>query len=135
MGWFSRQMERSKQHAEEHRLDAHFEGWRIMGDKFIGTESQRLRKWPVSGVHAEVISGQKDEGMSLAAVAAGGMLFGPVGAIIGGMGKYDRTRCYLVIQLPDGKVVSDDFPAAKYGELVAFVAQVNAAAASFANRG
>src|SRR5690606_12426693 len=69
-------------------------------------------RFPVAGAHVIVDHGANiGSRISGTRVAAGAVLLGPVGAILGGMAKKDRSKIYIVATLADGTVVSSDAPA------------------------
>lgn len=84
---------------------------------------------PVAGASAEFESGADIGGRTtLTRVAAGAIIAGPVGAIVGGMFRKDRNRVYVTISFADGEVAVIDGPARDESKLRAFAAKVNAAA-------
>lgn len=89
-------------------------------------------KKPVSGAVAEFETGADlSPRTTLTRVAAGAIIAGPAGAIVGGMFKKDRGRAYVTVAFPDGDVAVVDGPAKDEAKLRAFAAKVNTAAAHY----
>src|SRR5690606_11945758 len=81
-------------------------------DQNGGTIKTPQGRFPVAGAHVIVDHGANiGSRISGTRVAAGAVLLGPVGAILGGMAKKDRSKIYIVATLSDGTVVSSDAPA------------------------
>lgn len=90
-------------------------------------------KKPVAGAVAQFEMGDDFGSRStLGRVAAGAIIAGPVGAIMGGMFKKDSTRVYVTITFADGDVVVVDAPRKKGATLQAFARDVNAAGVRYA---
>lgn len=85
----------------------------------------------VAGTSAEFDAGQSNESATLSRVAAGAIIAGPVGAIVGGMFKKQKGRCYVYVTFPDGEVVIIDGPIKDESKLRHFTQQVNKAAAHY----
>ena len=85
--------------------------WSV-GDKKGGSLYTPQGRFPVAGAHVIVEHGATaGSRITATRVAAGAVLLGPVGAILGGMAKKDRSKIYIVATLADGTVVSSDAPA------------------------
>ena len=85
-------------------------------------------KKPITGAVAEFESGADVGGRTtLTRVAAGAIIAGPVGAVVGGLFKKDRNRAYVTVTFPDGDVVVIDGPAKDERKLREFAAKTNAA--------
>ncbi|MTE24825.1 hypothetical protein [Microbacterium sp. ZXX196] len=69
---------------------------------------------------------------TLTRVAAGAIIAGPVGAVVGGMFKKERGRGYVTVEFPDGDVVVVDGPIKDEPKMRQFAAKVNAAASFYA---
>lgn len=89
---------------------------------------KKIRK-PLAGAVAEFESGSDIGGRTtLTRVAAGAIIAGPVGAVVGGLFKKDRNRVYVTITFADGEVAVVDAPAKHESKIRDFAAKVNAAA-------
>lgn len=86
----------------------------------------------VGGATAAFESGAESKRMTVTRVGAGGLLFGPAGAVVGGMLKKDRTKCYVTITLATGETAIIESPAKEEGEARKFASAVNAAGAQLA---
>lgn len=121
--WFSAQQERADANAVYgvHRLNG--------GDyTYLPQGKFKNIKKPIAGAVAEFESGADVGGRTtLTRVAAGAIIAGPVGAIVGGMFKKDRNRVYVTITFPDGDVVVVDGPAKDESKVRSFAQKVNAA--------
>lgn len=128
---WNRQMERSKAAAMESRegiAPRYGLNYVNHGDYFgVGV------KKPVAGAVAEFESGAAVGGRTtLTRVAAGAIVAGPVGAIVGGMFKKDRSKVYVTVTFPDGQVVVVDGPSKDESKLRQFAAEVSAAGRHYA---
>ncbi len=90
-------------------------------------------KKPVAGAVAEFEMGD-DFGSrtTLGRVAAGAIIAGPVGAIVGGLFKKDSTRVYVTITFADGQIVVVDAPRKNGPKLQEFAREVTAAGVKYA---
>lgn len=92
---------------------------------------KKIRK-PIGGAVAEYESGAyAGEQTTLGRVALGAVIAGPVGAIVGGMFRKDRTRGYVTVTFPDGEVVILDGPIKDELKMREFASKVNAASAHY----
>jgi len=92
-----------------------------------GSLKQQVR--PLSGASAEYEPGSATAGRTtLTRVAAGAVIAGPVGAIVGGMFKKDTARGYVSVTFPDGSVVVVDGPLQDESKMRRFVQVVNSEA-------
>lgn len=90
------------------------------------------KRFPVAGVHAEFEPGDGPSSRTtMTRVAAGAVIAGPVGAIIGGIWKKDTSKVYVVLNLPDESLVIADVPASKGADARRFVNQVNTASKAY----
>lgn len=87
---------------------------------------------PVAGATAEFDSGATKKNMTATRVLGGAVLFGPAGAIVGGMLKKDRSKVYVVIDIPGRGSVVLDAPAKDEKAAREFAAKVNAAGSHYA---
>lgn len=123
--WFNAQQERADANAVYgvHRLN---------GGEYTYLPQGKFKniKKPIAGAVAEFESGADVGGRTtLTRVAAGAIIAGPVGAIVGGMFKKDRNRVYVSITFADGEVVVLDGPAKDEPKVRAFAHKLNLAAA------
>jgi hypothetical protein len=58
----------------------------------------------LTGAHADYSLGAPSSRMTATRVAGGALLFGPAGAIVGALGRKDRTRIYLDVETSAGLV-------------------------------
>ena len=105
-----------------HKADCHFGGIRVSG----GRVSKGLVAYPIARCTVDLVEGGKPSRMTATRIGAGALLAGPVGAIIGGMAKKDRSKTWVIVAHPGGsfqeEVSSKDKPRA-----VAFVRAFEAA--------
>ena len=89
-----------------------------------GSLKQQFR--PVVGAVAEYEPGSAVGGRTtLTRVAAGAIVAGPIGAILGGMFKKDTSKGYVSVTFPDGDVVVVDGPLSDEPKMRQFVQRVN----------
>lgn len=117
---------------ERSKANAVYGVHRINGDSYVYLPDgafKQVRK-PIAGAVAEYEPGSAVGGRTtLTRVAAGAIVAGPVGAIVGGMFKKDRSRGYVSITFSDGDVVVVDGPLKDESKLRTFATKVNQAAA------
>ena len=70
--------------------------------------------------------------VSVGRIAAGAVIAGPVGAIIGGILKKDRSKGYIQITLADGTMLVSEFPSAKVSDARKLIALINEASEFYA---
>lgn len=119
------QMERSKAAAADAPFAARYGGhYLAQGSYHFALDSR-----PIAGAVAEFENGADIGGRTtLARVAVGAIIAGPVGAIVGGMFKKDRAKVYVTTTFPDGEVIILEAPAKDESKLREFTRKVNAAA-------
>lgn len=89
-------------------------------------------KKPIAGAVAEYEAGSDLGGRTtLTRVLAGAVVAGPVGAIVGGMFKKDRSRGYVTVTFTDGDLVVVDGPLKDEPKLRDFASKINAAAVHY----
>ena len=89
-----------------------------------GSLKQQVR--PVVGAVAEYEPGSASAGRTtLTRVAAGAIIAGPAGAIVGGLFKKDTSRGYVTVTFPDGSVVVADGPLRDEPKMRQFAQRVN----------
>lgn len=115
--------------ADEHRYDDKFEGLRVLGDQLFRISAGK--QWPVAGCNAQVDSGAAIQSRVTATrVAAGAVVAGPVGALVGALAKKDRSRVYLAVTTPDDHVLIE-VKGKHETDARRFAANLNAAAAKY----
>ena len=63
-----------------------------------------FKKWPATECEAELIEdGNEGNRITATRVAAGALLAGPVGAVVGGLAKKSNEKGWLVVTTPDGE--------------------------------
>lgn len=93
-----------------------------------------FKKIPIAGATAEFESGHTSKRVTGTRVITGAVLFGPIGAVAGGLLRKDKTKCYVTITFPDSNVVIAEAPLKDEARARKFAATVNAAGAYYANR-
>lgn len=69
--------------------------------------------------------------ISAGRIVAGGILAGPVGAVVGGMARKNfAATSILAIQMPDGKTLTAEIPAKKRADAIVFVNTFNTLSAA-----
>ena len=81
----------------------------------------------VAGAVAEFESGADRKRTTLTRVAAGAIVAGPAGAIVGGLFRKNQSRVYVSITFPDGDVAVIDGPVKDEAQLREFARVVNVA--------
>lgn len=120
----------AREAAQAHQqFNGRFAGVYVLNGKvsYTGDDRKLLTK-PLGGAVAEFETGA-DAGSrtTLTRVAAGAIVAGPVGAIVGGMFKKDRNKVYVSITFPDGDVMVVDAPAKDDAKAREFARKINAA--------
>ena len=88
----------------------------------------KFKKFPTAGAFAELDTVDAPAPQTtLTRIAAGAVIAGPVGAIIGGMLKKDRSKGFITVTLADGCVIIGEFPAAKISQARKFASLINEA--------
>jgi hypothetical protein len=115
-------------HRDEHQFDCHAGNIFLMGREIIQTDTRR-HKYPVAGATARFESAAAAQSrMTATRVVTGAVILGPLGAILGGMAKKNTTAMYIVVELADGTVLTDEAKAKDEAQIRAFVDSVNKAA-------
>lgn len=110
-------------------FNAKFGGHKIRG----GTYHYPGGSAPVAGASAVFESGADKRRMTATRVVTGGVVFGPAGAVVGGLLKKNKSKCYVTVTLATGDVVIVEAPAKGEAEARRFAAKVNAAGARLAD--
>lgn len=87
----------------------------------------RQERRPVAGATAVFETGAAAKSPTLTRVAAGAILAGPAGAIVGGLFQKDKTKAYITVTFADESVVIIDGPASDEAKMRAFADKINAA--------
>ena len=90
------------------------------------------RKVPVAGATAFFDAGVQQSRMTGTRVITGGVLFGPAGAVVGGLLKKKKHHCYVTVTFADGNVAIAEVPIKEQSQAREFAAKVNAAGARYA---
>jgi hypothetical protein len=112
----------------EVKIKAKFNG--SLGNMALTADKVRyaFKSFPVAGAVAELDTVDAPAPQAtLGRIAAGAVIAGPVGAIIGGMLKKDRSKGYISVTLSDGNIFLAEFPAARVSDARRFVALINEA--------
>lgn len=109
------------------KFNMNFEGYSLINGKV----RKGLKSWDVAGAHAQVDNGASNRRMTLTRVGAGAVVLGPVGAILGGMSKKDRSRVYVLVEFAAGEAISFDLPTKDEKKAREFAQKVNGASAFF----
>ena len=116
------------------KLAAKFNG--SMGPLALTSDKLRyeFKSYPVAGAVAEIDTVEAPAPQTtLTRIAAGAVIAGPVGAIIGGMLKKDKARGYVTVTLADGKILLTTFPAPKLVQAKYFIGLINEASAHYSS--
>ena len=114
------------------KFNAHAGQFYIINGKLQYNDHKTVKKYPVAGATAEFESADVATSRpTLTRIAAGALIAGPVGAIVGGMFQKDTAKCYIVVTLADGKVLIGDMPAGKSHDARMFVQAVNDAGVAY----
>lgn len=116
-----------KEYAEKHRHNAQFEGLVIQG----GVLRRGLKKWPIAECEATLDTGAAVAArMTATRVIGGTVLLGPLGTVLGGLAKKNRSKVYLGIAVP-GDAILIEVDSKKEGKARQFLAKFNAAAEQY----
>lgn len=90
------------------------------------------KKYPIAGCSAEFEAGDAPAMQTtVGRVAAGLVIAGPVGAIVGGIWKKDQSKSYINVTLADGRMLIADVPSSKATAAREFVARINEASVAY----
>lgn len=132
MGIWQKWNEAAKEAATHAPYNGSWNGVSILGGQIRIKVSTFKEILPVAGVTAEFESGAQKKNMTATRVLGGAVLFGPAGAIVGGMLKKDRSKVYVVINIPDRGSVILDAPVKDEKAAREFAAKVNTAGSHYA---
>lgn len=107
----------------------------VKGFTLIYNDGNKVHTTTTHGVHAEVVTGDNiGTYVSAGRVIAGGVLLGPLGAVVGAMIRKNHTKAYVVLAR-DGETFGYIEDSAKRTKnLQALAQKVNASAADPDNR-
>lgn len=126
--WFKAQNARSKEVSDG--IGGHYNEYAVREGNLTWNFG-RVKK-PIGGASAEFETGAASQSTTLGRVAAGAILAGPAGAIVGGMFKKDRTKAYITVTFADESVVIIEGPAKDESNMRDFTKRINAAGRHFA---
>lgn len=110
---------------EDAKPIATFAGWTLTRTT-IEAEGQQH---PIQGARAEVeTSGDMGKQVRAGRVITGGVLFGPAGAVVGGLLRKSRNQIYITITFPNGDTGLIEAPAKQETEARRFAVAINNAA-------
>lgn len=99
MGWLKNSLDKAEARKELGKYNCRGVGIYALIDGEVMAGS---KKYPAKDCHAEIIEGGQRQRMTATRVGTGALLFGPVGAIIGGMSKKDISQNWMIVATPDG---------------------------------
>lgn len=109
-----------KKRRETSRFNASFGKWKVRDGKVHHGSSS----WPAEECAAVVDTGANIQKMSAGRVVLGAVALGPVGAVLGGLAKKNKTRVYLVVTVP-GDSFLEELPVKDEGGARKFAAALN----------
>ncbi|MDV6209928.1 DUF2510 domain-containing protein [Rhodococcus erythropolis] len=96
-----------------------------------GYLTQNAQSWPVVGAKASIESaGIARSRISATRLVGGAILGGGAGALVGAVARKDQSSIFLTIELADGTILVEEFPARDEGEGRRFAARINSMARS-----
>ncbi len=100
-----------------HKYDCTFHGIKVSGDRV----QKGILAYDLTECAIDMIDGGKPARMTATRIGAGAILAGPVGAIIGGMAKKDRSKTYIVVAHAGGGSFKEEVPKKDRAKAMAFV--------------
>lgn len=83
---------------------------------------------PVDQARAEVVDADAARSrLTATRLAAGALVAGPLGAIVGGLARKSTGRIYVMVTTDDGRVLSGEGPSKEAGKAAEISARINAA--------
>lgn len=105
----------------------------ITNGKLMWNDGKLVKKYPIAGCEAEFEAGDAPAMQTtIGRVAAGLVIAGPVGAIVGGVWKKDQSKSYINVTLADGRMLIADVPSSKATAAREFVSRINEASLAYA---
>lgn len=86
----------------------------------------------VAGARAEFERGGDQSRPTITRIAAGAIIAGPAGAIVGGMFKKAKGKLYVTVTFPSGNIAVVEGPAKDESKLREFARRINVASAHYA---
>lgn len=103
-----------------------FAGWKLTAPHLTDPSGNR---YTLTGAHAEVeASGDMGKRTTATRVITGGVLFGPAGAVVGGLIRKSRNQIYITITFPNGDTGLIEAPAKQETDARRFAVAINNAA-------
>lgn len=104
----------------------------ITNGKLMWNDGKWVKKYPIAGCEAVFEPGDAPAMATTAGrVAAGLVIAGPLGAIVGGVWKKDQSKSYINVTLADGKMLIADVPSSKATAAREFVSRINEASKAY----
>lgn len=125
--WYSNQMDRHKE--SQSAVGGYYGVHSVSNGEYSYLPEGRFKKVrkPIAGAIAEFESGASNQKTTAGRVVAGAVIAGPVGAVVGGLLKKDKTKCYVTVTFADGDVAIIDGPVKDERRLREFAVKINAA--------
>lgn len=127
--WFKAQNERYKE--AQSNIGGFYGVYALRSGNLVWGLNQK--KWPVAGAQAVFETGASAKSPTLGRVAAGAILAGPAGAIVGGLFQKDKTKAYITVTFADESVVIIDGPAKDETKMRDFTQRINNASRHYSN--
>ena len=118
--WLKGETEAQKRAKEFVEHSAHWGGLWLANGEILADG----KKYPVAGAQAVFENGVQQSRATLTRIGAGAILFGPAGAVVGGLLKKDKSKCYVVITLADGNQLIAEGPAKEQKQAMEFAAKI-----------
>ena len=97
----------------------------VVDDRVVFCEGQSA---PLSGAKAEIVDADTARTrMTATRVLGGAVLFGPLGALVGGMAKKNVGQVYVLVTTEDGRMFSASAKSKETGKAAELVSRINAA--------
>ncbi|MBM4574847.1 hypothetical protein GS896_27705 [Rhodococcus hoagii] len=91
--WYANANAKTEARRELHQFDVLTRDFRVYGDKLQLKTTEGFREYPVAGSVTTFENGAAASSrISATRVAAGAVVLGPLGALLGGMAKKDTSR-------------------------------------------
>ena len=131
MGLWQKWNDAHKNAVAEAPYTGHFKGVYVVNGEITYTLAGKTRRQPAAGITADFEAAER-KSTTATRVIAGGVLFGPIGAVAGGLLKKDKGKVYAIVTIPDAGTIILDAPIKDEAKAREFVAKVNAAGAHYA---
>lgn len=127
MGLFDKMRGAMAEAAKHSAYNGDLGGVHLLNGEVRWVNGGRLERKSVEGAVASFDAGNASTRIGAGRVIAGGVLFGPVGAVAGGLLRKQAGRVYVTIEWPDGGVVIAEGPVKDEGKAREFAARVSRA--------